>query len=104
MIHIQIGHNSKKCRLEDITESWIHEQLQRRRRDGPVCVKVYIEERGLNMILASSDCPGTASRQPLTEAETQIVALWTSLGLHHSEFSPEQLIRFLKQLRSRRFG
>ena len=104
MIHIQIGQNSQKRRLEDATESWIHEQLYRRRRDGPVCVKVYIEERGLNMILASSDCVGRASRQPLTEVETQIVGLWTSLGLHLSDFHPEQLVRFVKQLRTRGFS
>jgi len=104
MIHIQIGQNSEKRQLEDATESWIHEQLYRRRRDGPVCVKIYIEKRGLNIVLASCDCLGRSSRRPLTEAEAQIVDLWTSLGLHLSEFAPEQLIRFLKQLRSRGFG
>lgn len=99
MIHIQIGANGSKHKIEDVKESWIHEQINRRRHDGaPVCVRVYIQERGLDLVLATCDCPRTGGRRP-TEEESGVFQLWESLGLNRPDFTGNQLIRFLRGLR-----
>lgn len=101
MIRIEIGGNGSERTLEEASESWINQQINRRRRDGvPVCVRVYIKEGELDVVLATSDCRsmGGGTRRP-KPAEAEIFRLWDSLGLKDPNFASGQLIAFLKRLR-----
>jgi hypothetical protein len=87
--------------LEDASESWITQQIERRRRDGiAVCVQVTIQLSGLSMILSTPGCAvgGGGGRAPNTN-EREMFALWDKLGLNHPDFAPGKLIAFLKQFR-----
>ena len=100
MIRIQIGDSGNKRTLDEASERWINQQVNDRRRDGaPVCVRVFIQERGLDMVLATSDCRSTGGggRRP-TAAEAEIFRLWNSLGLRDPHFASGQLIAFLKRV------
>ena len=47
-VTVQIGSDERV--FSDVTESWIHDQIERRRRDRvSVCIIVKIQESGLNL-------------------------------------------------------
>jgi hypothetical protein len=91
-----------ECRqLEDASESWITQKIERRRRDGmTVCVQVAIQLSGLMMTLSTPGCgaAGGGGRLP-NDNEREVFALWDKLGLNRSDFAPGNLIAFLKQFR-----
>lgn len=99
-IRIQIG--SSERAIEDIEPNWITEQVTRRRHEGvPVCVRITINTGSINLALATSDCPksSVSSRKPNTQ-ESEIFDSWERLHLYDSEFSPGNLVAFIKQLRN----
>jgi hypothetical protein len=100
MIEIQIA-GSKKSIDEDY-ESWVNQQINNRRKDGQiVCVRVFIKEDHLNLILSSLECPpkGRPKSSPLTDQEKAIVDLWNKCKLNTSDFHGGNLIAFLEQVR-----
>lgn len=66
MITIRIGDNLKSFEdVRNIDESWINQQINRRREDGlSVCVRVSIKESPLNMALSSTGCPRDQATEP----------------------------------------
>lgn len=97
MIEVQIGTIKKK--LEDIQESWINEQLARRRRDGePVCVQVFIDKPQVHMTLTTPDCPSTVGGRTATPLEQEVFELWERRKLNRPDFTDGSLIAFLKQV------
>jgi hypothetical protein len=88
--------------LSDVDESWVTQQVNRRRRDGlAVCVVVKVETTGLNMTLATSACVGSGGgggRLP-NPREQDVFDMWNSLRLNTSDFTGGNLVAFLKQLR-----
>lgn len=97
MITVFIGGTSRE--LGSITDSWIKEQITRRRDDSvPVCVRVEIRCRLASVTLATPGCSsgGGGFREP-TDIERRIFALWDSWKLNSSDFSPGNLIAFLKR-------
>lgn len=101
MVRIQIGSEATERTLEDADPNWITQQINRRRREGvPICVRVYIEENGLNIRLSSSDCPGLGGGgRPPTVDEREILERWRHFGLDGNDFAPGQLVAFLRWLR-----
>jgi hypothetical protein len=101
MIRVEIG-NSERT-LEEASERWINQQVDRRRRDGvPVCVRVHIQkrERDVDFTLITADCPHTGSgERRLSIEEQEIFRLWNRLGLGDPDFTGNQLVAFLKQIR-----
>ena len=99
MVSVLIAGESRQ--LEDATESWITQQINRRRRDGlMVCVQVTIQLSGLMMCLSTPGCDraGAGSRPP-SNSEREVLALWNQLGLNRPDFAPGNVIAFLKQFR-----
>ena len=99
MITIQIGGSGER-RLEEADESWINQQINRRRDEGqPVCVRVTITTTSLNLTLTTPGCAGTGGggRAP-NQREQQVFELWQKRGLNTADFSGGNLVAFLKQL------
>jgi len=56
LIKVMIG--DAEVDLSDVNESWINQQINRRRQDGiEVCVQVKINQDDLNMVLSTPTCP-----------------------------------------------
>jgi hypothetical protein len=98
MITVRIGTETRP--VADATESWINEQINRRRGDGQnICVEVVMQTSGLNLRLATPGCGtgGGGGRAP-TANEREVLELWDKRGLNSAGFSGGNLIAFLKQV------
>jgi len=98
VIEIQI--NGSKKDIDENYESWVNQQIDNRRKEKQiVCVRVFIKEAYLNLILSSRECPPIRGYPPHTKREKVIVELWNKCGLNTSDFHGGNLIAFLKQVR-----
>ncbi len=100
MIEIQI--NGSKKSIDENYESWVNQQINNRRKEGKiVCVRVFIKEDHLNLILSSPGCSlmGRPKRSPFTKQENNILELWNKYRLNTNDFPGGNLIAFLKQVR-----
>lgn len=102
MIRVHIDQTKKKFEtIDDIDEKWIAQQIRRHRTDKPnVCVKVYIKERNVDIVLSTPTCPasGGGGRKP-RKRENEIFKLWEDRGLKNENYTTGSLISFFKQLR-----
>lgn len=97
MITVRIGNTEKE--LREVRESWINEQLNRRRRDsGSTCVQVTIDKPPLNMVLAAPGCSTTGGGRAPNDRERRIFELWEKHKLRSSDFTGGNLIAFLRQI------
>jgi hypothetical protein len=95
---ISIGNDSRP--LDQADPEWITQQVNRRRQDGmPVCVRISINTADLNISFATPTCAasGGGGRQP-TVRERGILDLWTKHGLNDQDFSPGNIVAFVKQV------
>lgn len=99
MIEIRIGDSTRD--LQSLEESWITEQINRRRAAGePVCVQVIFRTPELNMALSSSGCAGSGGGgRPPNAQEKSIMDLWGKNHMDSSDFAGGNLVAFLKQLK-----
>jgi hypothetical protein len=98
MIRIRIGDSERA--LRDAEESWINQQINRRRQAGDqVCVRVFVENNSVNMVLSTCECPEEGGRgRPPNVQEKRIFDLWDKLSLNKPKFQGGNLIAFLKQI------
>ncbi len=99
MVKVIIGEVEKELGSTD--ESWINQQINRRRADGQsVCVRVIVEEGDMNMMLSTPTCKpsGGRGRHPRPNERT-ILSLWNQAGLDKHDFTGGNLTAFLKQLK-----
>ena len=99
-ITIRIGGETRT--LADATESWVTQQINRRRQDGQsVCVEVLIRGSGVDLRLATLGCgaSGGGGGRPPNSNEQDIFTLWNDRGMNSSNFTGGNLVAFLKQLR-----
>lgn len=104
MLTIQISDSSRDFEtVREIDESWINQQINRRRRDGAtICVRISIknETPDVNMALASAGCASSGGGgRPPNPHESQIFDLWKQMGLSKPDFQSGNVVAFLKQLR-----
>ncbi len=103
MITIRIGDTVRNLEdVRNIDESWINQQINRRREDGlSVCVRISIKEGSFNIALSSSGCAssGGGGRLPNREEQT-VFDLWEKVGMNKTDFHGGNLVAFLKQMRS----
>ena len=99
MIKIKIGEFERE--LDRVDESWINQQINRRRNDGQsVCVRVTIKEGDLDMMLSTPTCASTGNGgRPARPHEIQILNLWNQHKLNEYEFTGWNVISFLKHLK-----
>lgn len=99
MSTIRIGSDERS--LVDADPQWITQEVQARRADGQsVCVIVTIITDDLNLRLATPSCGGSGGgggRAP-TQREKAIFDLWGQRGLNQADFSPGDVVAFVKQL------
>jgi hypothetical protein len=97
-VTVRIGEETRS--LAEATESWINQQINRRRSDGQsVCVEVSISTSGLNLRLATPGCgSGGGGGRPPSANERAVLELWGKRGLDSSGFAGGNLVAFLKQL------
>lgn len=99
MVTVRIGDETRD--LFEASESWINQQIARRRADGQnICVEVLINKSGLNLRLATPGCSaggGGGGRAPNSN-ENEILDLWKRRGLNDNAFTGGNLVAFLKQL------
>lgn len=81
------------------TESDITQAINRRRCDSAVvCVKVRIVDEDVDIILATPACVGAGGGGRLPRPrERRLFELWRRLNLNTPEFSPGNVVAFLKQ-------
>jgi len=98
MVTIRIGDETRN--LSDASESWINQQINRRRDDGQnICIEVSISSGGLNLRLATPGCgSGGGGGRPPNANEREVLDLWSKRGLNSRDFTGGSLIAFLKQL------
>ena len=82
MIKIKIAEDERPG--DPLDEVWVHQQINRRREAGEsVCVRVSIEQIGLNIMLSTKTCTATG-HSPITDPrplEKKILELWKERGL-----------------------
>jgi hypothetical protein len=98
MISIRIAGVERK--LEEASESWINQEINRRRADGQVvCVQVTIHTSELNMVLSTPTCAsGLGGGRPPTRHEREIFDLWDQRGLNRHDFTSGGVVAFIKQV------
>ena len=103
MVTIQIGNTTPRTLIDprDVDESWVNQQINRRRQAGePVCVRVIIKTASIDFMLYSNGCSGgRGMNRDLTPQEQGAFELWERAGLRKANFQGGGLIAFLKQLR-----
>ena len=98
MIRIEI--NGTERRIEDASERWVNEQVNRRLRDNQrICVRVWIEKKPeVDLMLPTPGCPPSGgSGRSLTRREGEISELWKKHMLRESGFTGGNLWAFLRQ-------
>jgi hypothetical protein len=99
MIRVIIG--DVESALNNISESWINQQINRRRADGQnVCVRVIIHHDKLNMVLSTPSCRSESAGRPPNNHEQELFDCWEQCGLNKERFTGGNLIAFLKKLKS----
>ncbi|HUA67231.1 MAG TPA: hypothetical protein VMA13_01675 [Candidatus Saccharimonadales bacterium] len=99
MSTIQIGESQHNfC---DVTESWLHQQVGRRKDDGQnVCARVMINNGSVNVALSTPECSRSfgVGRKP-NEREGEIIRLWDKLHLNSTHWTAGNLVAFVKEAR-----
>ncbi len=99
MIRVRIG--TADYDLNEVTESWINEQVNRRRADNvPVCIQVIIRTSSLNVMLSTPGCGGGGGNRPPNAQENAILQLWDQMHLNNEDFAGGNMIAFLKRVQS----
>jgi hypothetical protein len=99
MIKVEI--NGDKRNFSDINPSWINEQVRKRQEDGaPVCLKIYIQQTNINIVLPCGDCVGgSVGGRTLNPQEDKIYSLWNRSGCKEKPINPGKIIAFLNQIK-----
>jgi len=98
---IQVRIDTADYDLKDVTESWINEQINRRRADSvPVCIQVIIRTSNINIALSTPGCGGGNGGRPPNEQEEAILDLWSHMHLNKENFTGGNMIAFLERVQS----
>ena len=87
--------------LSGLSESWIHEQIKLRQRDGlSVCVRVFVKSENIDLVLSSGECPTSSnSGRKANSKESSIFDLLDKLKLREEPINSGRLIGFFKQIK-----
>lgn len=99
MSEIQIG--ASRHKFCDVSESWIHEQVQQREKDGqPICARVMLKNHALDMLLSTPHCPhGHGGCRKPNQREEAIFKIWESEHLNQPNWTASGLYNFVKRAR-----
>ncbi|HEY3762022.1 MAG TPA: hypothetical protein VGN23_09765 [Verrucomicrobiae bacterium] len=97
MSKIKIGTNEHGfC---DVSESWIHQHVHDRQKDGqPVCAIVTLKDELVDVILSTPNCShGHGGGRCPNEKEQEIFNLWEREHLSQPNWTSDNLIAFVKK-------
>jgi hypothetical protein len=101
MIIIDICGSEKS--YEDLTDTWLYEQLANRQKNGvKVWIKVIVknESSNVNIVLTSNNCPPSRTeRRPISPREEELFDLWETMGLKSEEINLNKLREFLYKIK-----
>ncbi|MEP4729307.1 MAG: hypothetical protein ABJV04_19345 [Aliiglaciecola sp.] len=86
----------------DINPSWINEQIRKRQDDGvPVCVKLYIKEGDIDLVLSCGDCgaQGSGGGRAPNPDEERVFALWNEFGCKEQPINPGKINAFINRIK-----
>lgn len=97
---ISIRVNGAEYTIDQLSVSWLHQQIDGRRRAGePVCVVISAHTDSVNITLATPDCgSGPGGNRPPNQTESEIFARWHGLVLDKGNFTAGNLWAFLQYL------
>lgn len=95
---IKIGNEERS--LSDADAQWITQQIVNRRNAGmTVCVIVSVATTDVDLMLATPSCgAGGGGGRQFTSPERGILDLWNKHHLNETEFSPGDVVSFVKQI------
>lgn len=95
---IKIGNEQRS--LADADAQWITQQINGRRKDGMlVCVVVEITAGDIDVRFATPTCGGGGGGgRPLTMREQEALDIWQRHHLNNENFSPGDVVAFVKQV------
>jgi hypothetical protein len=99
-VTVQIG--DTVLDLSAVTQSWLEDQIGRRKRDHqPICVVLRIQEPGLDIKLATQACgsSGGGGGRPPNPREQDIITLWNDRNISAGDFSAGHFYSFIQHLR-----
>ncbi|MDG5816471.1 hypothetical protein QA601_15345 [Chitinispirillales bacterium ANBcel5] len=101
MIRIQIGTDERYFGQHGV-ESWIVEQIQKRRKNGAMLnMRVHIKHGDIDMVLTTPGAPtGGGGGRAFRSLEEEIYSLWLKCGLGEMDFTHGNLISFLAQIKA----
>jgi hypothetical protein len=92
--------DSRDVKLDNVNESWIVDQVERRRRDG-ICVNIRIIFREEEVIIAIVTPEYWPSGRPIekpTERQKRVIDFWRQCNLDREDFRCDDLIHFLRRI------
>ena len=97
---IDVRINGIEYGLDQIELSWLHQQIDARRRAGEtVCVVVTAHSDGANITLATPDCAsGGGGTRPPNRLESEIFERWNELVTGKRDFTAGNVWAFLRYL------
>ena len=98
MIKIRIDASDRK--LEDVTETFIVEQVKRRRKDGiSVSIQIIFKDEDVIVALVTPMYParGRPIRKP-TGRQKKVLDFWRKCNLDKENFQYDDLIYFLRKI------
>ena len=97
MVKVQVGGVEKDASAVD--QQWLCKLINGLRRDGQSdCVRVRIQDDGVDLALTTPGCAGLGGTRALTQRESKIVDLWRKAHLDMRDFSCGNVHAFLVQL------
>jgi hypothetical protein len=98
MSKIQIG--TAEHRFCDASESWIHQQVQERQKDGqPVCARVILKNHSVDLLLSTPQCSrGHGGGRKPNEREEEIFRFWENEHLNEPNWTAGNLFAFVRRV------
>lgn len=100
MITIKIGQEERH--IDEAYPDWINRQITARRAAGEnVCVRVKISDGEVDLLLSTPSCgAGAGGSREARPREREVLDLWRQRGLNDEKFTGDELVAFLRQMKS----